>query len=118
MTIYRQYEDPYKLEKQLAQHIERICAKQPKKTIPSFYIYTDSVGIAHSVTYERIDTDKFFCEISKRIAFDDLTNEEVTDIYWRGLKIEYAGWQPGMKFEYKDLSGKTVWVGQFEHWDH
>ena len=106
------------LEERLAQVIEAICAKQPKKTIPSFYIYTDSVGIAHSVTYEKIDTDKFFYEISKRIAFDDLTNEEVTDIYWRGLKIEYAGWQPCMKFEFKDLNGKTVWVGQFEQWDH
>lgn len=74
-----------RLEEQLAQHIERVCAKQPKETTPSFYIYTDSEGIAHSVTYEKIDTDKFFCEISKRIAFDDLTNEDVIDIYWRGM---------------------------------
>ena len=106
------------LEERLTQHIERICAYQPKETPASFYVYTDAEGIAHSVTYEHIDTDKFFYEISKRIAFDDLTNEDVTDIYWRGLRIEYAGWQPCMKFEYKDQNGDTVWVGQFEHWDH
>ena len=86
--------------------------------MPSWYIYTDSEGIAHSVTYEKIDTDKFFYEISRRIAFDDCSGEEVTDIYWRGQKVEYAGWQSGMRFEYIDLNGKTVWVGQFEHWDH
>jgi hypothetical protein len=106
------------IERGLEQLVEKVCAKQPKEIPASFYIYTDSEGIAHSVTYEHIDTDKFFYEISKRIAFDDLTYEEITDIYWRGMRIEYAGWQPCMTFEYKDLNGKTVWVGQFEDWDH
>ena len=106
------------LEQYLANHIERVCAKQPKKPIASFYIYTDGEGITHSVTYEHIDTDKFFCEISKRIAFDDLTNETVTEIYWRGMKVEYKGWQRGMKFEYATQNGETVWVGEFPHWDH
>ena len=106
------------LEEELANHIERVCAKQPKEEIASFYIYRDAEGIAHSVTYDKIDTDKFFYEISKRIAFDDLTNEVITDIYWRGKRIEYAGWQPCMTFEYEDLNGHTVWTGQFEEWDH
>ena len=107
-----------RLEEQLAQHIERVCAKQPKEIPASFYIYTDCEGIAHSVTYEHIDTDKFFYEISKRIAFDDLTNETVTDIYWRGMRIEYAGWKPCMKFDYEDRNGNIVWTGTFEDWDH
>ena len=106
------------LEEHLAQHIEKVCAKQPKEIPASFYIYTDSEGIAHSVTYEKIDTDKFFYEISRRIAFDDLTGEEVIDIYWRGMRVEYAGWQRGMKFDFEDLNGNIVWTGTFEDWDH
>jgi hypothetical protein len=106
------------IERGLEQLIEKVCAKQPKEMPASLYIYTDCEGNAHSVTYDHIDTDRFFYEISKRIAYDDLTNETVTDIYWRGMRIEYAGWQPCMKFEYKDLGGKTVWVGTFPEWDH
>ena len=57
-----------RLEEQLAQHIERICAKQPK-AIPSSYLYRDGEGIIMSKFYPHIEMDKFFCEISKRIAF-------------------------------------------------
>ena len=107
------------IEEVLAVLIRRVCSYQPKEEIPaSFYIYRDGEGIAHSVTYKSIDTDKFFYEISQRYAFDDLSNEEIIAIFWRGKEIEYAGWQPCMRFEYKDLNGNTVWVGEFEEWDH
>lgn len=107
------------LECQLEIVIKKICAKQPREDIPaSFYIYRDAEGIAHSVTYEHIETDKFFCEISRRYAFDDCSGEDIIAIFWRGKEIEYAGWQPCMKFEYKDLNGNTVWVGEFPEWDH
>lgn len=106
------------LEILLTQHIERICAKQPKEIPPSFYIYTDYEGIAHCVTHEEIDTDRFFTNISYVIAFDDCSGETVTDIYWRGQRVEYAGWKPGMRFEFEDLNGNIVWVGDFPHWDH
>jgi hypothetical protein len=103
--------------------IEDICAKQPKqiyfdKLAPSWYIYTDYEGIAHSENFHGTDMDKFFCRVSKRIAFDDLDEITVQKIYFQGKEVEYAGWQPGMKFEYKDLDGNTIWVGYFEHWDH
>lgn len=111
------------LEEQLAQHIERICAKQPKAIsyddlAPSWYIYTDAEGVAHSVTYGDIGMDHFFYKVSQRIAFDDLADETVQKIYYKGKEVYYAGWQPCMKFEYKDLNGKTIWVGYFEEWDH
>lgn len=107
------------IENNLATLIERVCAYQPKKEPPaSFYVYRDSEGIFHSVTYKHDETDKFFTSISRLYAFDDCSNEEITEIYWNGIRVEYAGWQSGMKFEYKDLNGKTVWVGVFEHWDH
>lgn len=107
-----------RIEDELEALIEKVCAYQPKKIPASFYIYEDAEGITHSVTYETIDTDKFFCEISRRIAFDDCSGETIIAIFWRGKEVYYAGWQPCMKFEYKDLNDETVWVGEFPHWDH
>lgn len=104
------------IEIMLCELIERVCLYQ-KKAPQSFYIYKDDEGIAHTVVYDKIDMDKFFYEISKRIAFGDCSGEEVTEIYWKGKKIEYLGWQPRMQFEYKD-SEKAIWFGQFENWDH
>ena len=111
------------IERGLEQLVKKVCAHQPKETPfdnigPSWYIYADSEGVFHSATYGQIDMDRFFAEISKRIAFDDLTNERVEKIYWKGKEVEYVGWQPCMKFEYTDLNGNTVWVGDFPHWDH
>ena len=106
------------LEERLARHIEIICARQTEEMPASFYIYRDSEGITHSVTYEHIDTDKFFYEISKRYAFDDCSGDDILEIFWRGKEVLYVGWQPNMRFEYKDLNGKTVWVGNFPEWDH
>lgn len=112
------------LECQLEIVIKRICAKQPKKInfddfIPSWYIYTDSEGTARCQTFDGQTTaNQFFTCVSKRICFDDLDDITVQKIYFHGKEVEYVGWQPCMKFEYKDLNGNTVWVGQFEHWDH
>lgn len=86
---------------------------------PSWYIYTDCEGEPHSKTFDAsVSIDSFFTDVSRRICFDDLTDESVHKIFYKGVEVEYVGWQRGMKFEYKDLSGNTVWVGYFEHWDH
>ena len=111
------------LEDKLARLIQEVCMTMPKAInfdhlAPSWYIYLDYEGVAHSVTHDGIDMDKFFYEVSKRIAFDDCTEEAVVKIYYRGKEVIYAGWQPGMIFEYKDLDGNTIWVGDFPHWDH
>ena len=107
------------LENELVELIEKVVAYQPKKEIPaSFYIYRDGEGIAHSVTYEHIDTDKFFYEISKRYAFDDCSGEEMVAIFWRGKEVFYTGWKPCMRLEYEDRNGNIVWVGEFPEWDH
>jgi hypothetical protein len=85
---------------------------------PSWYIYTDCDGDAHDIVYGHDDTNEFFRDVSYKICFDDCTDETVEKIFWQGKEVHYAGWQPGMKFEYKDLDGNTVWIGYFEHWDH
>ena len=110
-------------EEALAKFVERVCAYQPKEInynnfTPSWYIYTDCDGEAHSQTFGEVTEDQFFTAVSKRICFDDCTDETVQKIYFRGKEVFYAGWQPCMKYEYKDLYGNTVWVGYFEHWDH
>jgi hypothetical protein len=108
---------------ELADHIQRICDKQPRAInyddfTPSWYIYTDCDGEAHSEVFGQITDDQFFTKVSKKICFDDLDDSNVHKIFYKGKEVIYAGWQPGMKFEYKDLDGNTVWVGYFEHWDH
>ena len=112
-----------RLEQALADHIEHICSNQPKEInyndfTPSWYIYTDCEDEAQVQTFGQCTDDQFFTTVSKRICFDDLTNENVHKIFYKGKEVFYTGWQPGMKFEYKDLDGNTVWVGYFEHWDH
>lgn len=110
------------IEIALAELIVRVSKYQKKIDFdvltPSWYIYTDAEGIAHSETFGQITEDQFFTKVSKRIAFDDLTNETVQKIYYKGKEVEYAGWQPCMKYEYKDLDGNTFWVGTFPEWDH
>jgi hypothetical protein len=68
--------------------------------------------------YEHIDMDKFFYEVSKHLAFADCSDERIITIYWKGNEIQYAGWQPNMRYEYKNRQNKTIWVGDFPEWDH
>ena len=107
-----------RLEGEFENLVRRVCAYQPRETATSFYTYTDDEGNTKTVTYEDTFVDKFFTEVSKRIAFGDCTEETVTEIYWQGKKIEYAGWQSNMIFEYKDVNGNTVWIADFPEWDH
>lgn len=110
-------------EEALAEFVERVCSYQPKEInfddyTPSWFIYTDSDGDAHSEAFSRISEHQFFTKVSRRIAFDDLDDITVQKIFYKGKEVEYMGWQPGMKYEYKDLDGNTVWVGEFPEWDH
>lgn len=118
-------EDDYDLavaKDTLEEAIKVICLKQERATyeelVPSWYIYTDCDGEFHMETFGKITENAFFTKVSYKICFDDCDNSNVHKIFYKGKEVEYAGWQPGMKFEYKDLDGYTVWVGYFEHWDH
>lgn len=113
-----------RLEEQLANHIERICSKQPKAInsddfTPSWYVYTDCDGEMHSVTFgAEVGEDLFFTKVSDKICHDDLDGSYVNRIFYKGKEVFYAGWQPRMKYEFVEASGDTVWVGWFEDWDH
>ncbi len=107
----------------LEEAIEVICIAQ-KMAInyddftPSWYIYTDCDGEYHTVAFGEITENAFFTKVSYKICFDDCDNSNVHKIFYKGKEVIYAGWQRGMKFEYKDLDGNTVWVGYFPEWDH
>ena len=110
-------------EEAFADHIERICSKQPKATnyddfTPSWYIYTDYERNVYAKHFGGADADFFFTNVSKKICFDDCDDDTVVKIYYKGKEVRYVGWQPCMKYEYKDLDGNTVWVGEFPEWDH
>ena len=110
-------------EEAFTDHIERICSYQPKATnyddlAPSWYIYADCERNIYSKHFGDADADFFFTNVSKKICFDDCDDDTVLKIFYKGKEVEYAGWQPGMKYEYKDLDGNTVWVGYFPEWDH
>ena len=97
---------------ELADHIEKVGNYQAQTSYTyQTDIYTDTKNLGI------IDMDKFFYEVSNIIAFADCTNFTITDIRWRGKKVEYKGWQPNMVFEYT-IDGETIWIGQFENWDH
>ena len=105
------------IERGLEKLVERVCAYQPKGCA-AFYKYRTGEGDVYTKTYDIVTMDKFFHDVSNIIAFDDCTNYTVTSIVFDGKEFQYAGWQPCMKFEYKDLDGNTVWVGEFPEWDH
>ena len=112
-----------RIENALVDVVRRVCATQQERInfddfAPSWYVYTDSEGNAYSKTFGQISADFFFTNVSKKICFDDCSDERVHRIYYKGREVEYAGWQPKMKYEYKDLDGNTVWVGEFPEWDH
>ena len=107
----------------LAEAIQVVCIARKNALnydnfTPSWYIYTDCDGEAHDIVYGHNDTNQFFRDVSERICFCDCTDDTVEKIFYKGKEVEYAGCQPCMKFEYKDLDGNTVLVGYFEHWDH
>ena len=85
---------------------------------PSWYIYTDCENNVYAKHFGSVDEDFFFTNVSKKICYDDLYDEVVHKIFYKGKEVTYAGWQPGMKYEYQDLDGNTVWVGYFPEWDH
>ena len=85
----------------------------------SYYVIEDEDGIVHVVGYHSNDSaDRFFTDVSHTLALDDCTGETVLDIIWKGERVHYAGWQPGMVYEYHDSKNKIIWSGNFHNWDH
>jgi hypothetical protein len=104
-----------KIENCLERLITQMYAEQLSK--PCFYIYRDYDGDEH-IIHMKTSMDKFFTEVSHRIAFDDLTDERVTHICWQGQIVNYTGWKPAMHMAYLTHDGIPVWERYFPEWDH
>lgn len=62
-------------------------------------------------------TEAFRCA-SKLEAFSDCSYVHTIRVHHAGRTYRYIGWQPGMKYEYVNQTGVTVWRGWFPEWDH
>lgn len=62
--------------------------------------------------------NRWFAKLAKTIAFIDCSAEIVTSIVHKGQEITYAGWKPGMRYEFIDAEGNIVWSASFPEWDH
>lgn len=70
--------------------------------------------------FEKGDVNALCRTAAKFYAFDDCDDTYAIErIMCDGVEFEYAGWQPGMLFEFFETeSGKIVYSNTFEQWDH
>lgn len=78
-------------------------------------IYQDSLEF---VAYDSID--EMFTAVSKIYCFADCDDTyRVCKIIAWGKEVKYAGWQPGMVYEYRCVeNNELAWEGCFPHWEH
>lgn len=62
----------------------------------------------------------FFRTVAAEIAMSDCSGVHVTEIVYNGKHYRYAGWKPGMEYEFLDMDDPdgesyTTWM---EHLDH
>ena len=87
------------------------------KRISYFVIEND--GAVYVKGYSTDDSkDRFFTDVSKVLAFDDCSGDRVLEIIWHGKPVYYAGWQPGMVYEFRNANHEPIWTGSFPEWDH
>lgn len=63
--------------------------------------------------------DWLLATVAKHYAFSDCGGYDVIEVVVDGRRVEYVGWQPGMLYEFRDIStGEIVWSCHFPEWDH
>lgn len=61
----------------------------------------------------------FLRTVAERYAFNDCCDDRVLEVVFDGCHIEYAGWQRGMLFEFREAgTGLVVFSESFPEWDH
>lgn len=69
--------------------------------------------------WQRRRAQAFFRTVAERYAFSDCSDDRVLEIVFDGCRIEYAGWQPGMLYDFREAStGLVVFSERFPQWDH
>ena len=94
------------------------------KTRPAdaFVSYTDDDGepevIRFSASEHRDPLDIAFGQAAYTQAFSDIANISRVRVHHQGRVYYYAGWQPGMKIEFVNQLGVSIWCERFPRWDH
>lgn len=84
----------------------------------SYYVIEND-GIVTVEGYRSDDSkDRFFTDVSQTLCFNDCSGDKVLDIVWHGEQVRYAGWQPGMIYEFRNTNHETIWTGSFPRWNH
>jgi hypothetical protein len=70
--------------------------------------------------FEKGDVGALCYKASQFYAWDDCDDTyRIDEIMCDGRELHYVGWQPGMLFEFKDLTtGEIVYSAKFMQWDH
>lgn len=64
------------------------------------------------------DLDRMCFELAQFHAWNDLDDSyEIEEAVWEGKKVRYAGWQPGMQFDFY-IDNELIWRNWFPNWDH
>ena len=84
----------------------------------TIYDFDEEKDIVVHKVYTREESEKMMRNVSKTIAFSDCSDERVTKIVYRGRELTYAGWQPGMVYEFIDSNGVVMWSAAFPEYDH
>lgn len=82
------------------------------------YPRANDVLTPHMTAYTADHTDAMFFAAAQTIAFDDLTNAQISKMIYHGRELHYAGRQPGMLIEFLDEDNRVIWSRSFENWDH
>lgn len=98
---------------------EETIAKAKQLEMKSWYEYDiDGEHVVHDMS--DWDLWPFFRRVAAEIAMSDCSEVHVTKIVFNRTAYEYAGWKPGMEFEFLNIDDPdgesyTTWM---EHLDH
>lgn len=86
----------------------------------NYFTYLLNCGDYYERRYVQFDTPaEMFENAARCIAFDDLSDDVFESCYVDGNEYLYAGWQPGMVYEFIDEeTGKVVYSTCHPEWDH
>ena len=84
------------------------------------YFEYDMDGEHEVVDLSSYDLWPFFRTVAAEIAMSDCSGVNVTKIVYNGVNYQYAGWKPGMEYEFVNMDDPegesyTTWM---EHLDH
>lgn len=92
--------------------------RRASSSVASFVVYRDNGAVGTMCFDPGTSEDAMFTKVAKMICYADCTGIEVEYIAINDCRYDYAGWQPGMLFEFLDEDGCSYWSQSFPGWEH